>query len=171
MQQKGLDKDRNVAFRALIGRIESLEIFRIGELSARFCTNLIVRGIPESAVPPPPSQRSEIAARQAEPRSAARKVHKTRSELHRKGVVFGAIEAGLTGAKYCSAMDERKVRVPDRWKEDGCPSTYTEAYKLPKWRNRIHNEKHRIRKQYDEAPQAERKAVIEGTARTRRARH
>jgi hypothetical protein len=177
VQETGLDRDKSI-FQCATGPVyqpgpgteQGFHTDRIAALSAMFCLELIGRGTPESAVSPP-SEQSETVVRQPEPRRASQKLHKTKAELQRTRVAFGAIELSLRGAEYCAALDERKMRLPERWKEEGCPSTYTEAYKLDKWRNRIHNEKYRFQKQYDAASRADRKATIEGESSTRRTRH
>ena len=68
MQQERLDKDRNMAWCPLgnvshggaMGTTQHLFTERIVALSAMFCTELMVRGTPESAISLP-SERSEIA--------------------------------------------------------------------------------------------------------------
>jgi hypothetical protein len=169
MQEKGLDRVKNVASRANIGTGQALDIQKVGELSARFCTNLMVSGTPESAVSLP-SERLEIAVRQSEPRRVHREVHKTKTELHRQSVIFGAIQAGLRGRKYCSELDSRRLRLPPLWTEEGCPATYAEAYRSPAWRKRIQDEKHRFGKLYNKTPQKEREAIVQGDTGTRRTR-
>jgi hypothetical protein len=181
MQQAGLDKDKNVAWLPTgtvnewgkIGTTQGLFTERIAELSARFCVDLMARGTPESSVSPP-SQRSEINVRQTEPRRVVRTVHKTktqlRDELHRKRVIFGAIQAGLEGKKYCAELDDRKLRLPDRWKEEGRPDTYTQAYKDKGLRKKIQDEKCRYRVQYEKTPAPEQEEIIQGESGTRRTR-
>lgn len=50
VQENGLDKDGNVAWRANIRTGQALDIQKIAALSGRVCRNLMTRGMPESAV-------------------------------------------------------------------------------------------------------------------------
>ena len=90
--------------------------------------------------------------------------------MKRRAVIFGAIQAGLKGEKYCSALDRRRVQLPGTWKEDGCPDTYTQAYKDKRWRQRIHDEKSRYRERYGDTPPSELEAIIQGEMGTRHTR-
>lgn len=49
--------------------------------------------------------------------------------------------AKCRGPEYCREMDRRGILTP--WRKDGCPPTYSEAYKNEKWRKRIQDEKSR----------------------------
>ena len=105
-------------------------------------------------VPPEPAARS-IAAKKRGSKSPIR------VDSNRRRVIFGAIQSGLKGLKYCVLLDSRKVRPPDDWKEAGCPDTYTKAYRDVQWRKRIQDEKCRCRKQYDKIAKRELEAIIQ----------
>ncbi len=92
----------------------------------------------------------------------------TSTEKKRRKVIFGAIQAGLKGQKYCSELDSRKLPPP--WRAERCPSTYTLAYKDSRWRKRIQDEKCRFRERFDQTPTAKREAIIDGKSGTRQTR-
>jgi hypothetical protein len=94
----------------------------------------------------------------------------SKSETERRRVIFGAIQAGLKGPKYCSELDLRGLPVPLPWKEHGCPETYTQAYRDARWSKRIQDEKCNYRERFDQASPSDREAIIEGTTSTRRTR-
>lgn len=178
VQQTGLDEDRNYSWpsfgsvtqNGMIGKTESMSLENLAELSAKFCMNLIARGTPELAG----SQglrNSEIAGPPPVTRRSAQKPRKTRQQLHRMGIIFGAIQSGVKGTKYCSALDARRLRIPVPWREEGCPETYVLAYREPQWRKRIQDEKSRYTRQYRQTPGAGREAIIQGESATRRTRH
>jgi hypothetical protein len=127
---------------------------------------LMAQGSPESAVALP-LERLEIVERQSKSGRAKRKSHTTKMQSHKTQVIFGAIQLRLKGQKYCTALDDRKVRIPERWTEEGCPDTYPKAYKETQWRKRIQDEKSRYREQYDQTPAREREAIIQGENNTR----
>jgi hypothetical protein len=52
----------------------------------------------------------------------------------------------LEGLDYCVAMDDRKAPIPQAWLQQNCPRSYVQAYKLPKWKQRINDEKYRMTK-------------------------
>lgn len=175
MQREKLDKSGELAwlptgysdFEGHRDTTKHLWTDRIADLSALFCTELIAGGSSESAISPP-LERLEIAAQQSQPRRAVRTL--TNSERKRRTVIFGAIDAGLRGPKYCNLLDERSLRIPIKWKEEACPDTYTKAYRIKCWQKRIQDEKCRYRKQFDKTPASERQAIIEGETGTRRTR-
>jgi hypothetical protein len=87
-----------------------------------------------------------------------------RAELKRRGVIFGALEAGFKGMAYCKSLDERQLPLPSSCSE--CPSnTYAKAYSEQPWQKRIQDEKHRYRIKYDATSQSDRNALIEGATR------
>ena len=48
----------------------------------------------------------------------------------------------LKGMEYCKALDRDGLKLNPAWGD--CPKkTYAEAYRLPKWKQRIHEEKSR----------------------------
>lgn len=103
-------------------------------------------------------------------RTQPRQKPTTSRDKKKRSVIFGAIQLGVKGPKYCAELDRQRLAPPPAWKEEGCPDTYEKANGVPKWRKRIQDEKHRFQKRYDEASETERQEVIEGTAGTRRTR-
>jgi hypothetical protein len=86
------------------------------------------------------------------PRPVAKRNQPSKRESHRRVQVVEVIKAELKGLGYCKALDGRGVRVPLRWREEGCPSTYFAAYKSgEKWRKRIQDEKSRLSTNRDRA--------------------
>jgi hypothetical protein len=178
LRRTGLDKDSDMAWcptgsghiKETFYTTSHLNTERIGELSAMFCMELMAHGAPESAVLRP-LERPESEGRKLKPDRALRKTSKSRIQLHKVGVIFGTIQLGLKARRYCVALDERQVRLPSQWIEEGCPSTYAQAYTEVKWRKRIQDEKSRYREEYEWTPVQEREALIQtesGTRRTRR---
>jgi hypothetical protein len=94
----------------------------------------------------------------------------TATQKKKLRVIFGAIQSKLRGPKYCAELDRRGLSPTPGWKEEGCPETYTQAYRHTGWRKRIQDEKYRFSRQYDATPSLEREAIIEGRI-TRRTRH
>lgn len=176
VQQTGLYKDRNYSWpsfgsvneNGMIGKTETISLENLAELSALYCMHLIANGTSESM---PFPQHSEVLTSKATPRLVVRKAKVSKKQLRRTEVIFGAIQAGLRGPRYCSDLDGRRLSPPEPWKEDGCPDTYTLAYRDIRWRKRIQDEKHRYGKQYKEASASEREAIIQGKNGTRRTRH
>jgi hypothetical protein len=69
----------------------------------------------------------------------------------RELTIFDIIQMHVKGAKYCSALDGRGIMIPEKWRNEGCPTTYAEAYEVdtgPNWRKRIQDEKYRIKRRY-----------------------
>lgn len=111
------------------------------------------------------------AAIAAKPNGRSRPKPLTKPELKRRNVIFGAIQSGLKGPRYCSELDRRQLALPFAWIEQGCPATYTQAYRDARWRKRIQDEKCTYRERFDVTPRREREAIIEGNTGTRRTRH
>lgn len=103
-------------------------------------------------------------------RATKRMRPKTRLEMKRQRVIFGAIQAGYTGLKYCRELDTKRLKPPQAWTEQDCPRTYEAAYKLDKgpWRKRIQDEKCRHRTTYDATSHKEREQIIQGSSRSTR---
>ena len=99
-----------------------------------------------------------------------RNTRKSGKQSKRMSVIFGAIQSGLKGTRYCAALDSRKLPLPDAWRDGGCPDKYVQAYRDAQWRKRIQDEKSRYRRQYDETPSHEREGIIQGASGTRRTR-
>jgi hypothetical protein len=117
---------------------------------------------PSQAVSPTNSTSKLKATRKVKPPSS--------SEMKRRAVILGAIQSGLEGRKYCALLDNRKLRPPERWRDEGCPDTYTAAYGVKGWAKRIQDEKSRYGKKYRETPVREREAIIQGESGTRQTR-
>lgn len=175
VQQTGLDTDRNYSWpsfgsvneNGMIGKTECISLEKLAELSALYCMHLMANGTPESiALPQPP----EVSIQQPEQPRVARKAQMNKKQLYRAAVIFGAIQSGLKGYKYCLTLNARNVWPPEQWVEDGCPNTYVLAYRDSQWRKRIQDEKYRYRKQYDKTPTQERETIIQGGNGTRRTR-
>ena len=81
-----------------------------------------------------PGQRS--TARPGEEKSAA--------EQHRRDVICEAARLELEGPDYCKHLDREGIPPSLRLREKGCPTTYTAAYRIPKWQKSIQDEKTRI---------------------------
>lgn len=78
-----------------------------------------------------------------------RRVQRTKKRLlkgRREKDLVEVLRLNLKGMAYCKALEEKKVPPPPPWIEEGCPTRYTEAYKIPKYRKRIQDEKHRFSK-------------------------
>lgn len=174
MQERGLDKDKNgelpppgtVTQDGLTGTTKGLFTYDIADYSARYCMELMARGTPQSAVSPSltenDSQRISLtySAAPIHPKGTPKAL--TAIEKKKRGVIFGAIQAGDEGPKYCKTVDERKLKIPPEWIQGGCPRTYTEAYRAGQpWKKRIQDEKSRYKKKYDQTPTAEREKLLQ----------
>lgn len=173
----GLDKDSAMAwcptgsghYKGNFYTTSHLNTGRIAELSAMFCMELMVQGAPECAILPP-LELPVGEVRKSKLASAIKNRSKSKAQLYKTGVIFGAIQSGLKAQKYCATLDERRVRLPTQWTEDECPSTYAQAYREAKWRKRIQDEKSRHRVEYERTPVQEREKLIQGVSGTRRTR-
>lgn len=177
MERTGLNKDKDVAWcptgngssNGKAYKTVHLTTHRIAEISAMFCVELMARGFTESAVAL--TLEHSQAERQTSTARIKLKTSKTKVQLYKTGVIFGAIQLGLKGRKYCAALDDRKVPLPEQWKEEGSPDIYVKAYVKPRWRKRIQDEKSRYREQYDMTSTQDREAIIQNEASTRSTRH
>lgn len=98
-----------------------------------------------------------------------RRTTKSKAQLKRAQVIFGAIQAGLKGLKYCGELDSKKLQILADWKDTGCPNSYGAAYKQGEpWRKRIQDEKYRHQVMYDAESPKERERIIEGNTSTTR---
>jgi hypothetical protein len=173
----GLDKDSDMAWcptgsghtKGSFYTTSHLNTERIAELSAMFCMELMAYGAPECAILPPLEQ-SEGGGSKLILGRATKKPTQSKTQLRKTSVIFGAIQSGLKAQKYCAALDERRLQLPIHWIEEGCPSTYVQAYREAKWRKRIQDEKSRYRKEYEMTPVQERETLIQGEDGTRRTR-
>ena len=115
-------------------------------------------------------EQLEREGRKVKPGGALRKKSRSKVQLHKLGVIFGAIQSGLKAREYCVALDDRRLQPPSQWIEEGCPSTYPQAYLDAKWRQRIQDEKYKYRKNYEMMPGHERESLIQAASGTRRTR-
>jgi hypothetical protein len=134
-----------------------------------FCMELMAHGAPECAILSPLEQLEGGGSKLILGR-ATKKPSPSKTQLRKTSVIFGAIQSGLKAQKYCATLDERRVQLPIHWIEEGCPSTYVQAYRVAKWRKRIQDEKSRYRKEYEMTPVQERETLIQGEDGTRRTR-
>jgi len=173
----GLDKDSDMAWcpkgsghiKGSFYTTSHLYTEQIAELSAMFCMELMAHGALECAVLPPLEQQEGGGSKSRLGR-ATKKTARSKTQLRKTGVIFGAIQSGLKALKYCAALDARRVQLPNHWIEEECPSTYLQAYREVKWRKRIQDEKSRYREEYEMTPVHEREALIQGESSTRRTR-
>jgi len=90
----------------------------------------------------------QLARQKAELRKPARPSKRTAPsnavDAKRYRVIREVAEMGYEGQKYCAALGQREIAVPFAWVKEGCPREYSKAYKEPKWRKRIQDEKYRI---------------------------
>lgn len=75
------------------------------------------------------------------------------SEQHRRQVIWTAINEGREGPGYCTYLEENKIFPNLSWVREKCPRTYKLAYKIPKWRKRINQEKWLYKKRMVELQQ------------------
>jgi hypothetical protein len=96
-------------------------------------------------------------------------VRQNKAQLNRQRVIFGAIQAGLKGLKYCHELDRKRLSVREIWIEEGCPRSYAEAYRAGEpWKKKIQDEKSRHHSTYDELTDKEREKIIQGSTRSTR---
>jgi len=94
---------------------------------------------------------------------------KTKLQEKREGVIFAAIQAELKGPKYCGSLDRGGLGPPVSWVSEGCPRTYSAAYKAGcPWQKRIQDEKHRFKIKYERTAPAERERLIQTSPRSPR---
>jgi hypothetical protein len=71
-----------------------------------------------------------------------RRTRKTTVDQWREEKIIREIlPLGLKGPKYCRAVAGLGVPMPRHLTDSGCPASYVEAYKIPKWRKKIQDEK------------------------------
>ena len=75
------------------------------------------------------------------PRKARSRPQLPKAQMIRKQVIFGVLELNRRGLDYCRELDSRKLPIPTRWQESGCPVTYAAAYRIPQWAQSIQHEK------------------------------
>jgi hypothetical protein len=175
-QHTGLDRDHryvwhstgSVTENGATGTTQGWSSEEIAELSARYCTYLMAQNVPESTAPVSKPPEAADGKSVMSPRSV--KPTKAKRPKRRDTVIFGAIQAGLKGPKYCALLDQRNAQLPSAWTDEGCPDTYAEANRSPKWRKRIQDEKCRYRRVYEKLSAQEREAIIQSVNGTRRTR-
>jgi hypothetical protein len=113
-------------------------------------------------------QRLERQSASAKPARPAAPRKRRAADPKREAIIFGAIQAKYEGPKYCKELDDRGLKIPQRWED--CPPSYVQAYRQsPEYRKKIQDEKTRYRRKYDGMRPAERDKVIRSprAARTR----
>ena len=77
---------------------------------------------------------------------------KSAKELARQQAIAEIITEfpSLKGPEYCSKVDERLDLPQTRqaWRDEGCPATYSKAYRDPQWAVRIQKEKNQIARDF-----------------------
>lgn len=147
---------------------EEAVIARICEASALCCSRLEQHCFEKcppriTSASPALAMRKTARGRSVRPKSS--------QERKRQTVIFSAIEARLTGSKYCSHLDSRRLLASEEWRDQGWPGSYSQAYRQSKnWRKRIQDEKCRFRAKYEQLSPAERRAIIEGAPSARATR-
>ena len=132
MQAKGLDKDKTMAFRANVPTGEALDILKIAEMSARFCTNLMVRGTAESAVPPLSKDSNTLPkATPTVPKTNSR----SKSRLSYRSEIKRAIQTELTkfptatDLAICRAIDSNgNAELSKNWQPEPGERSFEKAY-------------------------------------------
>jgi hypothetical protein len=118
----------------------------------------------QSGAPTVPVSQVEVtpAAANVRPRPKGSAKTPSAAEKKRRRVIFGAIQAGARGPKYCKILDGRNLTICADWIESGCPKNYADAYKAgQKWQKRIQQEKYRYKKKYDQTSAAEREKQLQ----------
>jgi hypothetical protein len=85
----------------------------------------------------------------------------TKAQENRRRRIFGVLQMGYKGRKYCQALDDRKLPIPEPWRKNGCPRSYSEAYRSDNWKQSISNEKSNHQRLYDRMTPSERERFIE----------
>jgi hypothetical protein len=71
-------------------------------------------------------------------------------------VIFLAIKTGRRGEEYCEFLRENGIRTSlNPWAKGNCPREYTEAYRVPRWKRLIHQEKSRFKTRMEELVETE----------------
>jgi hypothetical protein len=61
---------------------------------------------------------------------------------HRRAVIRKVAATGVTGEAYVEALDREGLKPNIKWRtSEKCPDSYPAAYRLPKWKKRINDEK------------------------------
>ena len=107
---------------------------------------VIVAGATGDAVAKKPNGEPKLTAANRKGRSKDKLV-----AYHAKQVSL-IIQEGCVGEEYCRRLTQRGILPPPRWRAEGCPKDYIDAYNHPKpeerkkWRARIYSEKNKIAK-------------------------
>jgi hypothetical protein len=103
---------------------------------------------PEPAIRAAPSKDQEPSNSSEKPKRVRRRKkselpnrEKKILEILKKAATEGKL---LRGAVYCWTLEKSKIPPPQKWIDEGCPTTYPDAYKIAKWRKRIQDEKYRL---------------------------
>jgi DNA-binding protein H-NS len=92
-------------------------------------------------------QFADVLKKDREARSAKpeRTIPKKRELSDREKRIAEVIEAGYEGHEYAEQLEKREISPLMSWQVDGCPKTYPIALKAKRWRQRIYNEKSKIK--------------------------
>jgi hypothetical protein len=97
------------------------------------------------ALPTELKQSSPIASSRKSSRPVRRRKKHRLSTSEEK--ILEILKKGeLRGIVYCHALELENIPPRMEWIKEGCPAAYPEAYKNPKWRKRIQDEKCRLSK-------------------------
>lgn len=65
----------------------------------------------------------------------------------REKKIWSVIQTGAKGLQYCRELHNARLKPRRSWKEEGCPSSYPEAYRSSsRWQQRINDEKSKVRR-------------------------
>ena len=62
----------------------------------------------------------------------------------RRRIICEAAAQGLEGPEYCQYLFDQGIHTPALWQKRHCPKSYPAAYKIPRWRKSIQQEKTRV---------------------------
>lgn len=78
---------------------------------------------------------------------------KTSKQMDRERRIRSVIQRGVMGPKYCKILDQEGIKPPPIWIDEGCPATYTDAYRSgSQWQKRIQNEKSKALRRASHSP-------------------
>lgn len=97
----------------------------------------------ETSVPTPASTPMPANAEREAPKRDRRR--KKRALNIREQQILEVLKKGeVHSTVYCHALELKKIPPRQEWIDQGCPMTYPEAYRIPKWQKRIQDEKYRL---------------------------
>ena len=99
---------------------------------------------PALAGKPLPRKSSAEAVRKAVLAVGGRPRKSKIDQLRETKIIRELLSLGLKGMDYCRAVDDCQIPTRRDWQREGCPNSYAQAYRHPKWRKRIQDEKTRL---------------------------